>query len=63
MSTNHSFSISKQMQLVFVHVEMDDPDTGKPVAEYFGVEENAPKVLFLCALTAVSLGLKYLSRF
>lgn len=32
-------------KLVFVHVEMDDPDTGKPVAEYFGVEENAPKVL------------------
>lgn len=38
------------MQLIFVYVEMDDAEAGRPVAEYFGVEENAPKVLLLYLL-------------
>ncbi|XP_061358782.1 protein disulfide isomerase-like 1-4 [Gastrolobium bilobum] len=32
-------------KLVFVHVEMDNEDVGKPVADYFGITGNAPKVL------------------
>ncbi|CAA7390439.1 unnamed protein product [Spirodela intermedia] len=31
-------------KIIFVHVEMDDEETGKPVSEYFGVAEG-PKVL------------------
>lgn len=39
--------VAKQFkgQLLFVYVETDDEDTGRPVAEYFGVEGDAPKVL------------------
>ncbi|KAJ0020534.1 hypothetical protein Pint_32176 [Pistacia integerrima] len=32
-------------KLIFVYVEMDNEDYGKPVAEYFGVTGNAPTVL------------------
>ncbi|KAK7312563.1 hypothetical protein VNO77_36510 [Canavalia gladiata] len=32
-------------KLIFVHVEMDNEDVGKPVADYFGIAGNAPKVL------------------
>lgn len=34
-----------QGKVIFVYVEMDDAEAGRPVAEYFGVEGNAPKVL------------------
>ena len=43
-------------QLIFVSVDVDNEDYGKPVAEYFGVSSsNAPKVnnffcLFLIGL-------------
>ncbi|CAI9778418.1 unnamed protein product [Fraxinus pennsylvanica] len=32
-------------KLIFVHVEMDNEDVGKPVADYFGVPGDASKVL------------------
>ncbi|KAF2284658.1 hypothetical protein GH714_028868 [Hevea brasiliensis] len=32
-------------QLVFVYVELDNEDVGKPVADYFGITGNAPTVL------------------
>lgn len=32
-------------KLVFVYVEMDNEDVGKPVSEYFGVSGDVPKVL------------------
>ncbi|CAL0304080.1 unnamed protein product [Lupinus luteus] len=32
-------------KLIFVHVEMDNEDVGKPVADYFGITGSAPKVL------------------
>lgn len=35
------------MQLLFVYVEMDNEDTGRPVADYFGIEGNASKVILL----------------
>lgn len=31
-------------QLIFVSVDLDNEDYGKPVAEYFGVSGNGPKV-------------------
>lgn len=34
------------LQLIFVHVEMDNEDVGKPVSEYFGVSGDDPKVIF-----------------
>ncbi|CAJ2654413.1 protein disulfide isomerase-like 1-4-like [Trifolium pratense] len=36
-------------KLVFVHVEMDNEDDGKPVADYFGISGNTPKVLAFTA--------------
>ncbi|KAK7257715.1 hypothetical protein RIF29_31886 [Crotalaria pallida] len=32
-------------KLIFVHVETDNEDVGKPVADYFGITGSAPKVL------------------
>ncbi|KAK4255082.1 hypothetical protein QN277_008127 [Acacia crassicarpa] len=32
-------------KLIFVHVELDNEDVGKPVSEFFGISGNAPKVL------------------
>ncbi|KAE9616677.1 putative protein disulfide-isomerase [Lupinus albus] len=32
-------------KLIFVHVEMDNEDVGKPVADYFGISGSGPKVL------------------
>lgn len=32
-------------KILFVYIQVDDEDTGKPVAEYFGVTGDAPKVL------------------
>lgn len=34
------------MQLIFVHVEIDNEDVGKPVSEYFGISGNGPQVIF-----------------
>ncbi|KAJ6814210.1 protein disulfide isomerase-like 1-4 [Iris pallida] len=31
--------------LIFVYVEMDNEDIGKPVSDYFGVTGNGPNVL------------------
>lgn len=33
------------MQLIFVYVEMDNEDVGKPVSDYFGVARDAPTVM------------------
>jgi protein disulfide-isomerase A1 len=44
-------------KLVFVHVEMDNEDVGKPVADYFGISGNTPKVL---AFTGNDDGRKFL---
>lgn len=35
------------LQLVFVYVELDNEDYGKPVADYFGVTGDGPKVINL----------------
>ncbi|OIW09142.1 hypothetical protein TanjilG_11280 [Lupinus angustifolius] len=32
-------------KLIFIYVELDNEDFGKPVSEYFGISGNAPKVL------------------
>ncbi|XP_059430901.1 protein disulfide isomerase-like 1-4 [Corylus avellana] len=32
-------------KLIFVHVEMDNEDVGRPVSDYFGVSGNDPKVI------------------
>ncbi|KAF7805585.1 protein disulfide isomerase-like 1-4 [Senna tora] len=32
-------------KLIFVHVELDNEDVGKPVSDYFGISGNDPKVL------------------
>ncbi|KAJ7947808.1 Protein disulfide-isomerase [Quillaja saponaria] len=32
-------------KLIFVHVEMDNEDVGKPVSDYFGISGDSPKVL------------------
>lgn len=32
------------MQLIFVFVNIDDEDVGKPVADYFGATGDSPKV-------------------
>uniref|UniRef100_A0A5B7AU23 Protein disulfide-isomerase n=1 Tax=Davidia involucrata TaxID=16924 RepID=A0A5B7AU23_DAVIN len=32
-------------KLIFVYVEMDNEDVGRPVSDYFGVTGNAPRVL------------------
>ncbi|XP_028757057.1 protein disulfide isomerase-like 1-4 isoform X1 [Neltuma alba] len=32
-------------KLIFVHVEMDNEDVGRPVADYFGITGNAPQVI------------------
>ncbi|KAI4322259.1 hypothetical protein L6164_021970 [Bauhinia variegata] len=32
-------------KLIFVHVEMDNEDVGKPVSDYFGISGNDPAVL------------------
>lgn len=32
-------------KLIFVYVDIDNEEVGKPVADYFGVTEDAPKVL------------------
>lgn len=34
------------LQLIFVYVQMDNEDVGKPVSEYFGITGEAPKVIF-----------------
>lgn len=35
------------MQIIFVYVDIDNEEVGKPVADYFGVTGDAPKVTFL----------------
>ncbi|KAK7402130.1 hypothetical protein VNO78_14150 [Psophocarpus tetragonolobus] len=32
-------------KVIFVYVEMDNEEVGKPISEYFGISGNAPKVL------------------
>ncbi|KAF7823408.1 protein disulfide isomerase-like 1-4 [Senna tora] len=44
-------------KLIFVHVEMDNEDVGKPVADYFGITGNAPQVI---AYSANDDGKKFL---
>ncbi|KAG5124614.1 hypothetical protein JHK82_031351 [Glycine max] len=44
-------------KLIFVHVESDNEDVGKPVADYFGIAGNGPKVL---AFTGNDDGRKFL---
>lgn len=34
------------MQLIFVFVETDNEDVGKPVSDYFGITGDAPTVMF-----------------
>lgn len=63
------------MQLIFVYVELDNEDVGKPVADYFGIAGNAPTVIssillssgmcilissdFICYSTIESIGIIY----
>ncbi|KAI7745640.1 hypothetical protein M8C21_002726 [Ambrosia artemisiifolia] len=32
-------------KLIFVYVDLDNEDVGKPIADYFGITEEAPKVV------------------
>lgn len=41
----HEAAKSFKGKLIFVYVESDNEDVGKPVSEYFGVSGDAPKVL------------------
>lgn len=34
------------LQLIFVLVETDNEDVGKPVSDYFGISGTAPQVIF-----------------
>lgn len=34
------------MQLLFVYVEIDNEEVGKPVADYFGITGDGPHVSF-----------------
>ena len=38
------------MQIIFVYVEMDNEDVGVPVANYFGITGDKPKVTFIFSL-------------
>lgn len=49
------------MQLLFVYVDIDNEEEGKPVADYFGVTGDAPKVTFLSFLIKLLLFLFALS--
>lgn len=40
-------SLFPNLQLIFVYVEMDNEEVGKPVSDYFGVTGNSPKVIFI----------------
>ncbi|KAL2328615.1 hypothetical protein Fmac_022042 [Flemingia macrophylla] len=51
------FESQIKKQLIFVHVELDNEDVGKPVADYFGLTGNSPKVL---AYTGNEDGRKFL---
>ncbi|KAG5146035.1 hypothetical protein JHK84_031578 [Glycine max] len=51
------FESQIKKQLIFVHVESDNEDVGKPVADYFGIAGNGPKVL---AFTGNDDGRKFL---
>ena len=54
MSLCNFLLVDYQLQIIFVHVEMDDEDVGKPIADYFGITGHAPKVIF-CFLHLVLL--------
>lgn len=41
------------MQLIFVHVEIDNEDVGKPVSEYFGISGNGPQVIFFFFISSL----------
>lgn len=43
------------MQLLFVYVDIDNEEEGKPVADYFGITGDAPKVSFLSFLIKLLL--------
>ncbi|KAA8550402.1 hypothetical protein F0562_002086 [Nyssa sinensis] len=43
-------------KLIFVYVEMDNEDVGRPVSDYFGIDGDAPRVL---AFTGNDDGKKY----
>ncbi|KAL9675057.1 hypothetical protein QQ045_003257 [Rhodiola kirilowii] len=44
-SASQIFESVIKKQLIFVYVESDNEDVGKPVSEYFGVTGDAPKVV------------------
>lgn len=46
------------MQIIFIYVEIDNEDVGKPVAEYFGVSGDGPNVSLS---SAFSLSFPFLS--
>ncbi|KAK9280007.1 hypothetical protein L1049_013692 [Liquidambar formosana] len=45
-------------KLIFVYIEMDNEDVGRPVSDYFGVSEDAPKVLAFTGNEDVLVGEK-----
>lgn len=46
------------LQIIFIYVEIDNEDVGKPVAEYFGVSGDGPNVSLS---SAFSLSFPFLS--
>jgi len=41
------------LQLIFVLVETDNEDVGKPVSDYFGISGTAPQVIFFFSLFSI----------
>jgi hypothetical protein len=41
------------LQLIFVLVETDNEDVGKPVSDYFGISGTAPKVIIYFSLCSI----------
>jgi len=42
------------LQIIFVYVQLDNEDTGKPVADYFGVTGDGPKVWVIGSVPFIS---------
>jgi len=41
------------LQLIFVLVETDNEDVGKPVSDYFGISGTAPQVIISFSLFSI----------
>lgn len=51
------------LQLIFVFVEMDNEDVGKPVSEYFGITGDAPTVFSLLLIQPLIFDCSFLFQY